>query len=474
MDNKLINSSIGRFLDTRDRMIWIKRIIILAVLFVSMMLALLGSQERLIQVLLLIAGLAGLIILLQWPAVGLFGILIGIYFIPYSGPGGVNVAILGMIAVSALWILDMIIRQRRVYFVEPRTTHAIFVFIISAILSFIIGQLPWQPLARHAPLATQAGGLAIFVLSGLAFLLMGNIVRDLRWLKAFTWLFVAIGVLYIVTRMAPAIASIMRHYFYRNAFTGSLFWVWILVIPFSQALLNRQLNRAWRVALFALTLGVLYVSIIQASNWKSGYIPPLAGAAVVVVLMIRRRAIWIAPLLIVGAWLVMNQAVATDLYSTMTRLDAWKIIFKLSSVSPLFGLGFGNYYWYTPLIPINGWHVSFNSHSQYVDIFSQTGLIGFVCFFLVFWEIGRLGWKLRDKAPEGFARAYVYGALGGLAGTLVAGGFVDWILPFVYNIGMDGFRSSILSWLFLGGLVTIYQIVEKQQDSSIKNSSTGR
>ena len=31
----------------------------------------------------------------------------------------------------------------------------------------------------------------------------------------------------------------------------------------------------------------------------------------------------------------------------------------------------------------------------------------------------------------------------------------DWVLPFFYNIGMTGFRSSVLVWLFFGGLVSL-------------------
>ena len=73
-------------------------------------------------------------------------------------------------------------------------------------------------------------------------------------------------------------------------------------------------------------------------------------------------------------------------------------------------------------------------------------------------EVGKLGWQLRSRVPEGFAKAYVYGAIGGLAGTLVAGMLGDWVLPFVYNIGFAGFRASVLAWLFLGGLVALGRI----------------
>jgi hypothetical protein len=31
-------------------------------------------------------------------------------------------------------------------------------------------------------------------------------------------------------------------------------------------------------------------------------------------------------------------------------------------------------------------------------------------------------------------------------------------LPFVYNIGLAGFRASVLGWLFLGGLVSLEQM----------------
>jgi hypothetical protein len=31
----------------------------------------------------------------------------------------------------------------------------------------------------------------------------------------------------------------------------------------------------------------------------------------------------------------------------------------------------------------------------------------------------------------------------------------DWVLPFVYNIGMSGFRTGLVAWLFLGGLVVL-------------------
>ncbi len=48
-----------------------------------------------------------------------------------------------------------------------------------------------------------------------------------------------------------------------------------------------------------------------------------------------------------------------------------------------------------------------------------------------------------------------------LAASLVIMLLADWILPFVYNIGFEGFQASILVWLFWGGLVAIPQWNQK-------------
>jgi hypothetical protein len=56
--------------------------------------------------------------------------------------------------------------------------------------------------------------------------------------------------------------------------------------------------------------------------------------------------------------------------------------------------------------------------------------------------------------------------IGGLAGTLVAATMADWLVPFVYNVGMQGFRSSVLGWIFLGGLVSVAAGVDRKDAHS--------
>jgi len=146
-------------------------------------------------------------------------------------------------------------------------------------------------------------------------------------------------------------------------------------------------------------------------------------------------------------------------YSMLTRFEAWRIMWEIIKINPVFGLGMANYYWYTPLFSILGYNVNFNSHNNYIDIVAQTGLVGLLCFLWLMWEVWRTGWRTLPRAPEGFPRAYVIGAMGGLIGTLAAAGLGDWVIPFVYNIGLIGFRSSIFAWLFMGGLLAVANMI---------------
>jgi O-antigen ligase len=154
--------------------------------------------------------------------------------------------------------------------------------------------------------------------------------------------------------------------------------------------------------------------------------------------------------------------ISTDLYSWGTRVDAWLVVLDISRASPLIGLGFANYYWYAKEFTIRGYHIKFNSHSQFVDIIAQIGLLGLLCFFWILIEVGILAWNLSTRLKDGFARGYAYGVLVGVLGCLMAAFLVDWILPFAYNIGMNGIRASVLPWIFFGGLLTLEQLYSEK------------
>jgi hypothetical protein len=425
------------------------------------------GSGRLNYLFLLYLGTAGAVVILKWPALGLLALIPASLYVPFNIGTGTGtpltapILLVGLLA--GLWLADMIVRQKQIRLVNSRPLLALTILVVVAILAFGVGLLPLVPLASPAPITAQIGGLAVFILSALAFLLVAHQVRDLRWLQAITWAFLVLGAVYIAGRLIPALGT--QNMLVRGAH-GSLFWTWLVAMAFSQAVFNRDLKSHWRLALVGLAAATLAVGWFQTRDWASGWVPGVVAVAVIIWLRSWRLGLALTLAGIAIKFIfdpnLAGDLVAADQYSIDTRWAAYEIVLQLVRANPLLGLGMANYYHYTPLIPIMGWYVQFNSHSQYIDLIAQTGLVGFICFFWFVFEIGRLGWRLRTQVKGGFATAYVYGALGGLVGTLVAGALGDWVLPFVYNIGLNGLRASLLGWLFLGGLLVIEKIVKNQ------------
>lgn len=442
---------------------WVQRIaIITAVFLASFALPIRLSSARLSLLLVLILAVPGVFIFMRWPPVGLIALVAASLVLPSpSLPGGFNLAVLLLLALIGLWLLDMAIVQRRIWFVSSRPVKPLLLLVLVTAVSLLFGQLTWFRWAQAAPLDAQLGGFAIFLTSVGAFLLAAQQIRKLAWLKWLTWTYIALAALFVAGWMVPGLGSLTSRIFQLGATSNSLFWTWLVALAFGQALFNKSLHPIWRLALFGIVAMTLYVAYVYNHDWKSGYIPPLAAVATMLALRNWRFGLLMLLVAPFAGFILTSEAIATDEYSYGTRVDAWLILFEIIKVSPLIGLGPSNYYWYTPLFPIRGWFVQFNSHNQFVDIVAQTGLIGLgvVLWFAV--EQGLLGWRIRNLVPDGFARAYVYGVLGGLVGMMVGGMLADWFFPFVYNIGLWGFRGAIPGWLFLGGLVALEKMIKE-------------
>jgi O-antigen ligase len=323
-----------------------------------------------------------------------------------------------------------------------------------------MGNLTWFVAAQHAPLNSQLGGLGIFVLSACAWLVAAHQIRDERWLRWLTWTFLGAGGLYMLLRMAPgAIGNQAERLFVRGAINGSMFWTWLVALSLGQALFNRSLGRGGRVLVGSVGLLTLAVGLGEGRSWDSGWMPPVVALGVLFVLRSWRTSLVLAALAALAYFplqpLLERVLVTSNAYSIMTRLAAWEILGEIIKVNPVLGLGPANYYWYTPLYSILGWYVNFNSHNQYIDLVAQVGILGTVCYLWFMAAMLVYGWTLRRERRGDFADGYIHGCLAGVAATLFAGLLGDWVLPFVYNIGLSGFRASVLAWVFMGGLIAL-------------------
>lgn len=413
-------------------------------------------------------GLVGTLMLLRWPPLGF------LIFIVASMMLKINIPFVGLAAgllmgLTGLWVMDMVVRKKTITLISSPTIAPILLFIAVILLAFGVGQFPWFSVAG-APIDNQIGSMAIYILSLCAFLLVAHQLRYTGWLKWMVFTFIILGAaIILVGGLVPSLRSFNRLLFHPKIGGGSLFWVWLVSLSASQALFNHKLPMPVRAALGGVALMTMYVGIGPGRAWSSGWVPPLAALIVIVWVGAPKFAF---PLTMAGvaAFVVSFQQVydlvyvGDNEYSAMTRYEAWRIVIEIVKVNPILGLGPANYYFYTPLYSILGWYVQFNSHNNYVDIAAQTGLMGIICFFWFVIALSKTGWNLLPKLETGsFERAYVVGSMGGLAGCVVAGMLGDWVLPFVYNVGIEGLRCSGIGWLFLGGIVAIEQIVQQQQ-----------
>ncbi|MCX6043833.1 MAG: hypothetical protein NT075_01875, partial [Chloroflexi bacterium] len=238
--------------------------------------ALLGRKASLFY-LLLPVGVGAVFIFMQRPELGLLLTLLGGIIIPYHGPSGLNVTMLGVALLVVLWLADHVVHGRAIRLASLQTTRPALLLLVITFLAFGVGQLPWYR-TEHAPMGAQLGGLFIFILSVGAFLVVGNQVNDLRWLKLFIGCFLALASLHVIGWPLPKIGDLTQRLFQLGSL-GSLFWLWVVSLSFSQALFNRYLHLFWRLLLGMLAIGTLFVAYAYLNDWKSGWVPALVSIA---------------------------------------------------------------------------------------------------------------------------------------------------------------------------------------------------
>jgi O-antigen ligase len=378
---------------------------------------------------------------------------------------GLSISLLLAAFLCVHWLVAAIVLKRRLPISSVPVVIAALAFAAIAVLSFLVGQYPWFP-TEPAPVVAQVGGLALFIVSTGLFVTVAHQIQSERDLQRLTWVFIAAGGVLVATHFIPPSPVLERVTAVTQVRTiGSLFWVWLVALSFGQALWNTRLAPGFRVALVAIGTLTLLRGLLLGFSWASGWLPPLVALGVVLLVRFPRFTITAATILIVPVLMVSSVILASvmdhEAYSWMTRLEAWTVILRMVEANPLLGFGPANYYHYTVLFPILGWWVSFNSHNTYLDLLAQVGVLGLSAFLWFVYEIGRLTFRLWTRVPPGFSRGYAAGTLGGLAGSLVAGLLGDWIVPFAYNVGLKGFRSSLLFWLFLGGSLALYRMTAR-------------
>lgn len=442
----------------------IRPAIIIAALLLSALLAYRGSSGRL-ALLFLAAGpvFVASLIYFRRPALGILALVSAGLIVPLSigtGTGTtLNPVVMLVPILTILWLSGMALRRRAVKVHRHNSIYLLLTLNVIVVLAFIAGQLPWFSMPG-AGAAAQLGGLMVYVISSAAFLLAAHTL-DERWLARLVYLFIVIGASIVVARLVPPLGAVASR-LVSNGSQGSVFWVWLVALSAGLALFHESLKLRARLGLVAVVVITLFVGMGLNSQWASGWAPPLVTLLLLLWMRFPRWG-WIFLFFAILVFIVEFDRIwslGTESESWLARRQAWQIVLDTARVNPLLGLGPSNYYFYVQQATILGWggnwNVQFSSHNNWVDLIAQTGILGTAVFILFVLSIGRAGWQLYSRLPDGFPRAYAAACLAGLIATLISGMLGDWFLPFVYNIGLEGLRSSILFWVFLGGLIALY------------------
>ncbi len=417
-----------------------------------------------------LVGLISARLQIQNPGLGVIAlILTAVAFPVHFGPnqGELSLPVLLAVGVCSSWLVGLILSRRGFSIRAFSPVGLGLALLAAAFWSAAVGQFPVFA-AAPAPLRAQVGGLLIFGLSIGLFICLSQGVRSVAEIRNMTWIFLFAG-LFVLVMYRPQLDAIAVKTIYPKTI-GSAFWTWLVALSAGQALFNFRMRPLARAACMLLALAAIADGIILRGDWASGWAPALVVMGVLVTLrfpgITLGAGLLSAP--IVGYFLIpiVDRVLEVESYSLKSRMAAWETLWDVISASPVFGLGPSNYYHFTELFPTLGWYVKFSSHQQYIDLVAQVGFFGFAIFLLFMATLLHALWRLRSKTPPGgFERAFVTSALAGAIGCLASGMLADWLLPFVYNIGLKGFRSSLLFWAFLGLAMALHRMYATDEDA---------
>ena len=131
-------------------------------------------------------------------------------------------------------------------------------------------------------------------------------------------MFLLLGAGFAVGHLLPGMKQTMFS-IYQFGSTTSQFWTWMVAMALGQALFNKRLHPVARLALAGFALLTVYSSYVVIDGWKSGWVPALATAIILVVLRFPYAGLALAIGGIAFGPAATAQLIASDRYSYFTR-----------------------------------------------------------------------------------------------------------------------------------------------------------
>jgi len=440
---------------------WIIRVGILGVLLcVLPAIGLATTRVPPFLVLAAVVGLLGLPVVFLYPNVGPMVILLAATATEWYVSKGITPALTLTALFTGMWLAKRVILKQRMDVAKSPVVPPALAFILVAVISLPWGQAMADPFLIYWDgfELIQLAQLAVLVLSPVALILTASLITTKRLLAVLVYAYIAftsVGIL----------AEFLRLPFRLNL--RGLTSVWAVGLMYGQLLFNKKLSNWLRIVFLAMIGLWLYVRLWIGITWLSGWLPVVSCVGMITFLRSKKASLVLIVLLILSIvvfhdwWEDVWMAEQTE--SGESRLDKWTLLFSHHSTLGhwLLGTGpFGYAKYFMTYFPRN----SASTHSNYIDLFLQMGAVGCVVFVWLAGAIAWVGYRLCTiRTQDPFLAGFVRSGLGGLTAVLAAMSLGDWFTPFVLNQGLHGFSWTVSSWIFLGALVAVRQIVDRQE-----------
>ncbi len=384
-------------------------------------------------------------------------------FVPMSLPTGTASRLVFSLVFTcifvALWVLKMLNKDKRFHLTPSPTNFPLLAFIVTTIIALVWSNLFRDPLVviwDSFPFVQIASTLVMVMLPG-AFLLVTNQIKDEKQLRILVGIFLIGGFLGLFRAYAQIKLPVN---------TNGLFTMWVITLAASLALFNDKFPRWVRAFLVGITAAWVWYRFHYNIKWLAGWLPGFVTLGVII--FFRSKQLTLAFIASIVIFIVLNVNMLTRAFdaeytnSGETRFDAWITNLNVTREHILFGTGPAGYAaYYMTYFPFGG----MATHSNYIDVLAQTGIIGFIFYIWFFTALAIQGLKvvLRVHGRRDFVESLANAAFAGTLGCILMMAFGDWLIPFAYTQSITGYDYIVYSWLFMGTIVVLDNLTKPQE-----------
>jgi len=399
-------------------------------------------------------------------AVALAGCLVNFFTLPTGTQSRIVVSLAVALGLVVAWLLQFLV-GRSVPLKPSPINKPVLMFAAVNLIAYA-----WSNVFRDAMVyvwrsfpIVQVAALVVNILLPVLTLLVSNKLGEIRWLKQLTWVMLGLGTFVIVSILLHLPTSPL----FERGF-GGLFATWVAALAYALALFDEELPWWKRGLLLILVAAWGYRQFFLARSWLSGWLP--LGVACAAISFMRSKKLFLVLALVGVVYVGRNfDYYYQSIYVTnaneggLQRLDLWRMNLQHVANHPLFGMGPAGYAVYN--MTYHPWDAR-STHNNYFDILAQTGIVGSAIFLWLFATLLWMGHRVRRALAgrRNFEEAFVSAALGGCIAALVAMMLGDWVIPFAYNATIAAFDHASYTWIFLGGMVSLYHIVRARSKSA--------